>query len=156
MYIYVYARIYSDTYVYIHDTYIYMYMYTYIYIYIYIYLYSFAREVQYTSPINTPLPSFISKKTTSVREMQSCRSEVLLHNKTQKIIFGIPTKIQETNFTCSCVLQRACTKFRCARLKSKECPKKKNAFASLGEVGGWGRDPKKCTGRDWGMGSSTI
>ena len=27
---------------------------------------------------------------------------------------------------------------------------------SLGEVGGWGRDPKKCTGRDWGMGSSTI
>jgi len=23
-----------------------------------------------------------------------------------------------------------------------------------GEVGGWGRDPKKCTGRDWGMGSS--
>ena len=22
--------------------------------------------------------------------------------------------------------------------------------------GGWGRDPKKCTGRDWGMGSSTI
>ena len=26
----------------------------------------------------------------------------------------------------------------------------------LWEVGGWGRDPKKCTGRDWGMGSSTI
>jgi len=25
-----------------------------------------------------------------------------------------------------------------------------------GEVGGWGRDPQKCTGRDWGMGSSTI
>ena len=25
-----------------------------------------------------------------------------------------------------------------------------------GEVGGWGRDPKKCTGRDWGMGSSTT
>ena len=24
------------------------------------------------------------------------------------------------------------------------------------EVGGWGRDPKKCTGRDWGMGSGTI
>ena len=24
-----------------------------------------------------------------------------------------------------------------------------------GEAGGWGRDPKKCTGRDWGMGSST-
>jgi len=24
------------------------------------------------------------------------------------------------------------------------------------EVGGWGRDPKKCTGRGWGMGSSTI
>jgi len=27
---------------------------------------------------------------------------------------------------------------------------------SHGEVGGWGRDPKKCTERDWGMGSSTI
>ena len=27
---------------------------------------------------------------------------------------------------------------------------------NAGEVGGWGRDPKKCTGRDWGMGSSTI
>ena len=24
------------------------------------------------------------------------------------------------------------------------------------EVGGWGRDPQKCTGRDWGMGPSTI
>jgi len=24
------------------------------------------------------------------------------------------------------------------------------------EVGGWGRYPKKCTERDWGMGSSTI
>jgi len=28
--------------------------------------------------------------------------------------------------------------------------------STRGEVGGWGRDPKKCTGRDWGMGSSTI
>ena len=27
---------------------------------------------------------------------------------------------------------------------------------SYREVGGWGRDPQKCTGRDWGMGSSTI
>ena len=27
---------------------------------------------------------------------------------------------------------------------------------SIREVGGWGRDPKKCTGRGWGMGSSTI
>lgn len=34
---------------------------------------SFAREVQYTSPINTPLPSFVAKKTTRVREVQSCR-----------------------------------------------------------------------------------
>ena len=25
-----------------------------------------------------------------------------------------------------------------------------------GEVGGWGQDPKKFTGRDWVMGSSTI
>jgi len=30
------------------------------------------------------------------------------------------------------------------------------ALVNSGEVGGWGRDPKKCTGRDWGMGSSTI
>ena len=31
------------------------------------------------------------------------------------------------------------------------------ASATLdGEVGGWGRDPKKCTGSIWGMGSSTI
>ena len=30
------------------------------------------------------------------------------------------------------------------------------ARMSSREVGGWGRDPKKCTGRDWGMGSSTI
>jgi len=30
------------------------------------------------------------------------------------------------------------------------------ASTLLWEVGGWGRDPKKCTGRDWGMGSSTI
>jgi len=30
------------------------------------------------------------------------------------------------------------------------------ALDDRGEVGGWGRDPKKCTGRGWGMGSSTI
>ena len=29
-------------------------------------------------------------------------------------------------------------------------------IASGGEVGGWGRDPKKCTGSIWGMGSSNI
>jgi len=28
--------------------------------------------------------------------------------------------------------------------------------SSEGEVGGWGRDPKKCTGRGWRMGSSTV
>jgi len=32
----------------------------------------------------------------------------------------------------------------------------KNKCYNSREVGGWGRDPKKCTGRDWGMGSSTI
>jgi len=31
-----------------------------------------------------------------------------------------------------------------------------HACVEYREVGGWGRDPKKCTGRDWGMGSSTI
>ena len=29
-------------------------------------------------------------------------------------------------------------------------------YVEYGEVGGWGRDPKKCTGRGWGMGSKTI
>ena len=29
-------------------------------------------------------------------------------------------------------------------------------YVSSREVGGWGREPKKCTGRDWEMGSSTI
>ena len=29
-------------------------------------------------------------------------------------------------------------------------------YVTWREVGGWGRDPKKCTGRDWEMGSSTI
>jgi len=27
---------------------------------------------------------------------------------------------------------------------------------AIREVGGWGQNPKKCTGRGWGMGSSTI
>ena len=39
--------------------------------------------------------------------------------------------------------------------KSTSCLSHKNVYV-YGEVGGWGRDPKKCTGRDWGMGSSTI
>jgi len=30
------------------------------------------------------------------------------------------------------------------------------SWTARGEVGGWGRDPKKCTGRVWRMGSSTI
>jgi len=29
-------------------------------------------------------------------------------------------------------------------------------YTCLREGGGWGRDQKKCTGRGWGMGSSTI
>jgi len=33
---------------------------------------------------------------------------------------------------------------------------KGSAVVYDGEVGGWGRDPKKCTGSIWGMGSSTI
>jgi len=36
------------------------------------------------------------------------------------------------------------------------CPMQTSLRVVRGEVGGWGRDPKKCTGRDWGMGSSTI
>ena len=35
-------------------------------------------------------------------------------------------------------------------------PQNKPYTCAYREVGGWGRDPKKCTGRDWGMGSSTI
>ena len=35
-------------------------------------------------------------------------------------------------------------------------PCRTNQRAPHREVGGWGRDPKKCTGRGWGMGSSTI
>ena len=31
-----------------------------------------------------------------------------------------------------------------------------NVEGRRGEVGGWGRDPKICMGRHWGMGSSTI
>jgi len=31
-----------------------------------------------------------------------------------------------------------------------------NEYLCRGEVGGWGRDPNKCTGSIWGMGSSTI
>jgi len=31
-----------------------------------------------------------------------------------------------------------------------------HTVTSLREVGGWGRDPKKYTGRDWGMRSSAI
>ena len=31
-----------------------------------------------------------------------------------------------------------------------------NLHAYIREVGGWGRDPKKCTGEGWGVGSSTI
>ena len=55
-------------------------------------------------------------------------------------------------YVCVCTLARACLKCvfhfseirrRCRGVESRE-------------VGGWGRDPKKCTGRDWGMGSSTI
>ena len=34
---------------------------------------SFARELQFTSKINSPLPSFMSRKYTRVREMQLCR-----------------------------------------------------------------------------------
>jgi len=35
-------------------------------------------------------------------------------------------------------------------------PSTQNLWIHMREVGGWGRDPKKCTGRGWGMGSSTI
>ena len=34
--------------------------------------------------------------------------------------------------------------------------KKHSGVQQQREVEGWGGDPKKCTGRDWGMGSSTI
>jgi len=49
------------------------------------------------------------------------------------------------------------------RAGTPACPSRQNydrvskiQLAAAREVGGWGRDPKKCTRRDWGMGSSTI
>jgi len=39
---------------------------------------------------------------------------------------------------------------------SRTCPVRHLTHFVCGEVGRGGRDPKKCTGRDWGMGSSTI
>ena len=44
----------------------------------------------------------------------------------------------------------------CLRLSRNTCLPLFLCFCLSGEVGGWGRDPKKCTGRDWGMGSTTI
>ena len=46
--------------------------------------------------------------------------------------------------SCICVLEFISVRPRWPRAMARR------------EVGGWGRDPKKCTGRDWGMGSSTI
>ena len=55
-----------------------------------------------------------------------------------------------------CTFLRVCvppTKCMRVRVRERVCMRDIGAW---GEVGGWGRDPKKCTGRDWGMGSSTI
>jgi len=47
--------------------------------------------------------------------------------------------------------------FSCIRIQHKPIHIMYNLCVIIQrEVGGWGRDPKKCTGRDWGMGSSTI
>jgi len=60
-----------------------------------------------------------------------------------------------------CILQIICGSFAdcaiiCRALLQEAHLAEQQNVGLYGEVGGWGRDPKKCTGRDWGMGSSTI
>jgi len=52
-----------------------------------------------------------------------------------------------------CILIKHTATMLCNTAATIQC---NTLWHSAREVGGWGRDPKKCTGRDWGMGSSTI
>jgi len=71
-------------------------------------------------------------------------------------------------FVCVCERESACHNILvcfavtcitlvcvCVCVCERERERKKRDYVQR-EVGGWGRDPTKCTGRDWGMGASTI
>jgi len=58
---------------------------------------------------------------------------------------------------CCSVLQCvAATHYNTLQQANDATPITRGVVHGFGEVGGWGRDPKKCTGRGVGLGSSTI
>ena len=122
--------------------YIYTYIYTYIYIYIHIYVYECARlRIQLHRHLeNLSKNSRILK--VSVSEWIACVHvhvrvrKTSLVRKTSPIGIFPPVGMRSPVIIFGARVTRLVHMWR--------------------EVGGWGRDLKKCTGRDWGMGSSTI
>ena len=145
-------------------------MYIYVYIYIYTYMYIYVYKIMciftylthtHTPPLLTILPSHsaldlslnLSHSTPCCFALSrsfslfcsfilSCS---LSHTHAPPLIAVLPTTQQPRppSRNSSTLSRSLSLSFTLSRILSRE-------------VGGWGRDPKKCTGRDWGMGSSTI
>ena len=86
------------------------------------------------------------------QHVSSCTQHTMIHNHVHNVLWY--TTYYDTQRTMMCgVLQRVCGVLQSV-CGVRGCLIMYTSYYR--EVGGWGRDPKKCTGRDWGMGSSTI
>ena len=142
-----------------------MYIYKYVYTYIYMYIYRHRKEmlcgnvtvtqndsclVLHCTTYNT-FKSLIPKRNT-----QGTRSPRMSH-----VSFYV---VQHKTRSNPCYQREMLKAFSVAKSRSPtrevgrlvQGVRSLSQNSSIREVGGWGRDPKKCTGRDWGMGSSTI
>jgi len=144
MYMHIYIYIYYiHIYVYIH-THVYIYIYTYMYIYVYIYMYICTATPYKVKPFD-----WITLSRTSYSlEYKRVQEDVEKMSSSRHLFVLSCTRevIQSNGFT---LYKKMSTRCQVLDIFSSTREYKR-------EVGGWGRDPKKCTGRDWGMGSSTI
>ena len=148
--------------------YIYMYIYTYMYIYVYIHTCMYRLE-QSSRGFSRVCQQRGTVRKRENRAMHLCKramkcpfSRLQKVRKVRSIVSSLGRK-REKRATHLCKRGKRAIDFSFSCLQkerkqrwivsSRVC---KQRGKGDGEVGGWGRDPKKCTGRDWGMGSSSI
>ena len=167
IYIYIYICIYIYTYICIH-MYIHIYIYTYIHIYthkwiyiyihihiftyVYIHIHTHIRIYRYTCTYtyrHNSMNMFRLQFPSPSTSLPPCRDCLHINEHAPALLFR----------HCAYLSIFRPLSLHLSHLRRSQVTSPVSSSKEIqggGEVGGWGRDPKKCTGRDWGMGSSTI
>ena len=129
--------------------YVHVYIYTYVDISLHLYMYTYITCV-HTSQFGRCVGGNVIRSSRNIHRRYFCANSRLFSNSRRRNLY-----------TIICIISKNSALIANNKVEKEYSIKKYFIIYELatyikGEVGGWGRDPKKCTGRDWGMGSSTI